>query len=140
MATTDTATRVLENYVGGRWTASSSTELLDVTNPAGGNVIARVPLSTASELDAAVAAARDALPAWRAVAVPERARRLFALRGAGLRTRCILQIHDELLFEGPAEEAERATEIVCTEMVAAADIDPPLTVDAGVGPNWLDAK
>src|SRR5215218_7232240 len=63
MATTDTATRVLENYVGGRWTASSSTELLDVTNPAGGNVIAR-----------------DALPAWRAVAVPERARRLFALR------------------------------------------------------------
>jgi DNA polymerase-1 len=63
-----------------------------------------------------------------------------ALRGAGLRTRCILQIHDELLFEGPAEEAERATEIVCAEMVAAADIDPPLTVDAGVGPNWLDAK
>src|SRR5215218_458282 len=63
MATTDTATRVLENYVGGRWTASSSTELLDVTNPAGGNVIAR-----------------DPLPAWRAVAVPERARRLFALR------------------------------------------------------------
>ena len=36
-----------------------------------------------------------------------------ALRDAGLKTRCILQIHDELLFEGPAEEAERATEIVC---------------------------
>ena len=63
-----------------------------------------------------------------------------ALRAAGLKTRCILQIHDELLFEGPAEEAERATEIVCAEMVGAADIDPPLTVDAGVGPNWLDAK
>jgi malonate-semialdehyde dehydrogenase (acetylating)/methylmalonate-semialdehyde dehydrogenase len=80
MATTDTATRVLENYVGGRWTASESSELLDVTNPAGGDVLARVPLSTPGELDAAVAAARDALPAWRAVAVPERARRLFALR------------------------------------------------------------
>src|SRR5690349_23146857 len=80
MASTDTATRVLENYVGGRWTASASTEQLDVTNPATGEVLARVPLSTAPELDAAVAAARAALPAWRAVAVPERARRLFALR------------------------------------------------------------
>jgi malonate-semialdehyde dehydrogenase (acetylating)/methylmalonate-semialdehyde dehydrogenase len=80
MASTDTATRVLENYVGGRWTASASTELLDVTNPAGGDVLARVPLSTAEELDAAVAAAREALPAWRGVSVPERARRLFTLR------------------------------------------------------------
>jgi malonate-semialdehyde dehydrogenase (acetylating)/methylmalonate-semialdehyde dehydrogenase len=80
MATTDTATRVLDNYVGGRWTASSTTELLDVHNPATGEVLARVPLSTTAELDAAVAAARDALPVWRAVAVPERARRLFTLR------------------------------------------------------------
>src|SRR3954451_25237683 len=80
MASTDTATRVLDNYVGGRWTASASTEVLDVTNPASGEQLARVPLSTASELDAAVAAAREALPAWRGVAVPERARKLFALR------------------------------------------------------------
>src|SRR3954453_18274537 len=91
MASTDTATRVLDNYVGGRWTAFSSTELLDVTNPAIGDVLARVPLSTPSELDAAVAAAREALPAWRGVAVlrplpaclldpvPEGARTLFAL-------------------------------------------------------------
>ena len=63
-----------------------------------------------------------------------------ALADAGLRTRTILQIHDELLFEGPAEEADSAREIVCREMVAAADIDPPLAVEAGVGPNWLDAK
>jgi malonate-semialdehyde dehydrogenase (acetylating) / methylmalonate-semialdehyde dehydrogenase len=80
MATTDTATRVLDNYVGGRWTASSTTELLDVHNPATGEVLARVPLSTSAELDAAVAAAREALPVWRAVSVPERARRLFTLR------------------------------------------------------------
>ena len=80
MATTDTATRVLDNYVGGRWTASSTTELLDVMNPATGEVLARVPLSTSAELDAAVRAAREALPVWRAVSVPERARRLFTLR------------------------------------------------------------
>ncbi|HWT25179.1 MAG TPA: DNA polymerase, partial [Solirubrobacteraceae bacterium] len=63
-----------------------------------------------------------------------------ALAAAGLETRMILQIHDELLFEGPAGEAERATKIVSGEMVRAADLDPPLVVDAGVGPNWLDAK
>src|SRR3954447_19303237 len=79
MASTDTATRVLDNYVGGRWTASASTELLDVTNPASGDVLARVRLSTPSQLDAPAAAARAGLPAWRGVAVPERARRPFAL-------------------------------------------------------------
>ena len=63
-----------------------------------------------------------------------------ALAAAGLRTRTILQIHDELLFEGPEEEAERAKEIVSAEMVGAAKLDPPLVVDAGVGVNWLDAK
>jgi DNA polymerase I len=63
-----------------------------------------------------------------------------ALAAAGLRTRTILQIHDELLFEGPEEEAEQAKEIVSAEMVGAAELDPPLVVDAGIGRNWLDAK
>jgi DNA polymerase I len=63
-----------------------------------------------------------------------------AFEASGLRTRLILQIHDELLFEGPAEEMDAAREIACREMVAAADLDPPLAVDAGVGPNWLEAK
>ena len=60
-----------------------------------------------------------------------------ALAAAGLATRTILQIHDELLFEGPAEEAEAATEIASAEMIGAADLDPPLVVDPGVGANWL---
>ncbi len=63
-----------------------------------------------------------------------------ALRSSGLATRLILQIHDELLFEGPAEEAERARDLVVPEMVNALELDPPLVVDAGIGPNWLDAK
>jgi malonate-semialdehyde dehydrogenase (acetylating) / methylmalonate-semialdehyde dehydrogenase len=78
-----TSVRTLENYVGGAWVASSSPETLEVTNPASGEAIARVPLSTAAELDAAVEAARAALPEWREVSVIERGRRLFALR-AGL--------------------------------------------------------
>ncbi len=63
-----------------------------------------------------------------------------ALAESGLQTRLILQIHDELLFEGPEEEASRAREIVAAQMVSALALDPPLTVDAGVGPNWLEAK
>jgi DNA polymerase-1 len=62
------------------------------------------------------------------------------LRTAGLSTRLVLQIHDELLFEGPADEVERASEIVRGEMVNAFEMDPPLEVDVGVGENWLEAK
>jgi malonate-semialdehyde dehydrogenase (acetylating)/methylmalonate-semialdehyde dehydrogenase len=76
-----TATRLLDNYVAGAWTpASAASDALDVTNPATGEVLARVPLSGTADLDAAVQAARAALPEWRAVSVIERARRLFALR------------------------------------------------------------
>jgi len=63
-----------------------------------------------------------------------------ALAEAGLKTKVILQIHDELLFEGPPSEMAQAEEIVTREMVGAAELDPPLTVDAGVGDNWLSAK
>ncbi|MEA2391316.1 MAG: polymerase [Solirubrobacteraceae bacterium] len=59
---------------------------------------------------------------------------------AGLATRLILQIHDELLFEGPSEEMDAAREIVMREMAGALELDPPLEVDVGVGPNWLEAK
>jgi malonate-semialdehyde dehydrogenase (acetylating) / methylmalonate-semialdehyde dehydrogenase len=54
MTTTPTTARLLDNYVGGRWTPSSSREALPVTNPATGETLARVPLSSADDLDAAV--------------------------------------------------------------------------------------
>ncbi len=63
-----------------------------------------------------------------------------ALREAGGGTRLVLQIHDELLFEGPPEEMDGATELVRREMCAAYQLDPPLEVDVGVGPDWLTAK
>ena len=80
MTLTESATRVLDNYIGGSWTPAASSEQLDVTNPATGEVLARVPLSSSVDLDAAVKAARAALPAWRDVSVIARARKLFALR------------------------------------------------------------
>ena len=76
-----TATRLLDNYIDGEWTpAQAATDVLDVTNPANGEVLARVPLSGSADLDAAVCAAREALPAWRAVSTIARARKLFELR------------------------------------------------------------
>ncbi len=76
-----TAVRLLDNYVAGEWIpARGPTDVLDVTNPATGEALARVPLSGASDLDAAVSAARAALPAWREVSVIARARKLFELR------------------------------------------------------------
>jgi DNA polymerase I len=63
-----------------------------------------------------------------------------ALREAGGETRLVLQIHDELLFEGPPGEMEAASELVQREMIAAYPLDPALEVDVGIGSDWLDAK
>jgi DNA polymerase-1 len=63
-----------------------------------------------------------------------------ALRETGLRSRMVLQIHDELLFEGPADEADQVSEIARTEMAGAFELDPPLAVDVGAGSDWLAAK
>jgi DNA polymerase-1 len=63
-----------------------------------------------------------------------------ALAESGAATRLVLQIHDELLFEGPQEEMEGAVELVEREMCAAYQLDPPLEVDVGVGADWLEAK
>jgi malonate-semialdehyde dehydrogenase (acetylating)/methylmalonate-semialdehyde dehydrogenase len=76
-----TAIRLLDNYIDGEWTpAQAATDVLDVLNPANGEVLARVPLSGSSDLDAAVRAAREALPEWRGVSTIARARKLFELR------------------------------------------------------------
>ena len=57
-----------------------------------------------------------------------------------MRTRLVLTIHDELLFEGPDDEIEAATALVEEEMERACTLDPPLKVDVGIGDNWLEAK
>jgi len=63
-----------------------------------------------------------------------------ALADSDMQTRLVLQIHDELLFEGPGEEMEEAAKLVGREMCAAFDLDPPLAVDIGIGLDWLSAK
>jgi DNA polymerase-1 len=58
----------------------------------------------------------------------------------GLKTRMILTVHDELLFESPVEEADAAAEVVRDRMENAMSLSVPLTVDVGVAENWRDAK
>jgi malonate-semialdehyde dehydrogenase (acetylating)/methylmalonate-semialdehyde dehydrogenase len=70
---------LVRNYIGGEWVESKG-EIRDVVNPANGQVIARVPVSTKEELDAAVAAAQEAFPTWRTTTPLARSRCLFRLK------------------------------------------------------------
>src|SRR3989449_5300976 len=70
----------LKNYVGGGWRAAEAPEWLEDTNPAPGRIIARVPLSTKDDVDAAVQEALRGWDAWRRTPPSDRARPFFALR------------------------------------------------------------
>lgn len=72
--------RTLPNYIDGRWVPAHASAHQDVTNPSSGEVLARVPLSGAADVDAAVAAAKAALTDWRGRSVGERTEFIFALR------------------------------------------------------------
>ncbi len=59
-----------------------------------------------------------------------------ALEKEGLKTRMILQVHDELIFEVPEEELEQAMRVVTEEMENAFELSVPLVTEARVGSNW----
>ena len=61
------------------------------------------------------------------------------LREEGLRSKIILQVHDEIVLDMPASERDRVEAIVRREMEHAAELTVPLVVDCGVGRNWLEA-
>lgn len=67
----------LKNYIGGEWVESETTEYEVVINPATGEEIAKVPLSTHGDVEKAVQAAEEAFKTWSQLAVPRRARILF---------------------------------------------------------------
>ncbi len=62
-----------------------------------------------------------------------------ALRASGFKTKMILQVHDELVFEAPKTELAEVRELVRHEMEHAITLDVPIKVDIGVGSNWLEA-
>jgi malonate-semialdehyde dehydrogenase (acetylating) / methylmalonate-semialdehyde dehydrogenase len=73
-------TRTIRNYVGGSWVDPDTSERLDVTNPANGEVLGQIAMSGAADVDRAVRAAREAFPGWRATPPLERARACFRLK------------------------------------------------------------
>ncbi len=92
-----TTRQLIPNFVGGAWTTPSHTESLIVDDPTTGDAIARVPLSGAGEVDAAVAAAKRAFPDWRATPAVERARVMF-------RFKALLETHLDHLAESLTRE------------------------------------
>ncbi len=68
------------NYINGAWRRSASAEFFEVSNPATSELIARTPMSSAADVDAAVQAAAEAFPAWRRTPPGERVQYLFRLK------------------------------------------------------------
>lgn len=100
--------KTLRNHIDGEWVPASTEECLDVRNPATDEVLARVPLSTAADVDRAVAAAREAFPAWRETPPYVRAERLFRLkeileRRADELARTVVREHGKVLDEARGE-------------------------------------
>jgi malonate-semialdehyde dehydrogenase (acetylating) / methylmalonate-semialdehyde dehydrogenase len=75
--TSATTVQTLKNFIGGQWVESTSGKVELVPNPATGEALAYVPISSREELDQAVAAAKEAYKTWSKVPVPRRARILF---------------------------------------------------------------
>ncbi|WP_040207687.1 DNA polymerase I [Neobacillus jeddahensis] len=63
-----------------------------------------------------------------------------ALKDKGLKTRLLLQVHDELIFEAPEDEIEILKKLVPNVMENALELKVPLKVDYAYGPTWFDAK
>lgn len=61
------------------------------------------------------------------------------LHEEGMQTQMIMQVHDELNFNVPANEVERARTLVLEEMLGVVSLSVPLIADCGIGKNWLEA-
>ncbi|WP_421617695.1 CoA-acylating methylmalonate-semialdehyde dehydrogenase [Brevibacillus sp. TJ4] len=80
----------MQNFIGGQWVDADASRYEDVPNPATGELLARVPLSSKEDVDKAVQAAKAAFPSWSATPVVDRARIMFRFQAL------LLQHQDEL--------------------------------------------
>ncbi len=126
----------VRNYVGGRFVAGDH-RFQDVYNPGDGSVISRVPLSSREDLDAAVAAAQAAFPAWSATPIKERVQVFYRYRALLERdieelTALITEENGKVHAEAKAEvlKSMELTEFACSlPQIAAGEV---LEVSRGV--------
>jgi malonate-semialdehyde dehydrogenase (acetylating)/methylmalonate-semialdehyde dehydrogenase len=102
------------NYINGAWTKPTVTEYLDVINPATGGVIAKTPLSTKADVDAAAKSASEAFPAWRRTPVNDRVQYLFKLRN-------LMREHMDEIAKLITDECGKTFEEAKAEMVRAVE-------------------
>ncbi len=114
---------VLKNYINGTFIESKSPQLVDAMNPATDEVIARVPLSTMEECNAAVAAAKKAFPAWRSTPGIERIQPFLKLQ-ALLKER-IEEISDVTTLNHGKERPASVGEVVRAYQMCEAAISVP---------------
>jgi DNA polymerase-1 len=62
------------------------------------------------------------------------------LNEKGMKTKLILQVHDELVLDVPADEVEQARELLLASMTMGQPLLVPLKVDVGSGKHWMEAK
>jgi malonate-semialdehyde dehydrogenase (acetylating)/methylmalonate-semialdehyde dehydrogenase len=122
--------RTLQNFIGGAWVSAKTASTLDVTNPANGEVLARVPLSSRADVDAAVAAASAAWPDWRSRAVGERTEFLYALREQFRRR--IDEIADAITREGGKVTSDARAEVTRAIEVLEVACASPMTMQGRV--------
>jgi malonate-semialdehyde dehydrogenase (acetylating)/methylmalonate-semialdehyde dehydrogenase len=90
MPTTTPETKTLKNFVNGKWVDANTSEFQDVPNPATGETLAQVPISTFNDVDSAVHTAKEAFKTWSKTPVPKRARILFKYQ------QLLVEHHEEL--------------------------------------------
>ena len=117
-----TAVKKLKNFIGGEWIEAKTDKTEPVYNPATGEVIAHVPISTKADLDHAVQVAEEAFQTWKEMAIPRRARILFKYQ------QLLVDNWDELARLITTENGKNFTEahgevlrgIECVEFAAGA--------------------
>lgn len=127
----------VQNYIDGTYVENKTQNYLDVMNPANGAVISRVPLSSAAEVDRAVASAKKAFPAWSAMPIKERVQIFFRYKALLEQNidelaRLVTQENGKIDSEARAEVLKSAelTEFACSlPQITAGEV---LEVSRGV--------
>ena len=108
----------LKNFIDGEWVDSQSTQTRDVVNPATGDVIAQVPLSTRDEVESCIKAAQEAFWEWRETPPVIRARYFFKLKQLMEEhfedlSRTIVQENGKTIVEARGEVRRSIEEVEC---------------------------